>query len=95
MKPVCFIILFLLLFAGCGNDVASSHDVAPYSAGSESSALEESSSSVRNVVPEVSSDDGRISSAEESSSSEDTEWSSSSMSQGCTGPACYLYSSSS
>ncbi len=95
MKPVCFIILFLLLFAGCGNDVASSHDVAPYSAGSESSALEESSSSVHNVVPEMSSDDAHISSAEESSSSEDTEWSSSSMSQGCTGPACYLYSSSS
>ena len=95
MKPVCFIILFLLLLAGCGNDVASSHDVAPYSAGSESSALEESSSSVHNVVPEMSSDDAHISSAEESSSSEDTEWSSSSMSQGCTGPACYLYSSSS
>ena len=73
MKPVCFIILFLLLFAGCGNDVASSHDVAPYSAGSESSALEESSSSVHNVVPEMSSDDAHISSAEmlpvESSSS--------------------------
>ena len=73
MKPVCFIILFLLLFAGCGNDVASSHDVAPYSAGYESSALEESSSSVHNVVPEMSSDDAHISSAEmlpvESSSS--------------------------
>ena len=73
MKPVCFIILFLLLFAGCGNDVASCHDVAPYSAGSESSALEESSSSVHNVVPEMSSDDAHISSAEmlpvESSSS--------------------------
>ena len=95
MKPVCFIIIFLLLLAGCGNDVASSHDVAPFSAGSESSALEESSSSVHNVVPEMSSDDAHISSAEESSSSEDTEWSSSSMSQGCTGPACYLYSSSS
>ena len=95
MKPVRFIIIFLLLLAGCGNDVASSHDVAPFSAGSESSALEESSSSVHNVVPEMSSDDAHISSAEESSSSEDTEWSSSSMSQGCTGPACYLYSSSS
>ena len=95
MKPVRFIIIFLFLLAGCGNDVASSHDVAPYSAGSESSALEESSSSVHNVVPEMSSDDAHISSAEESSSSEDTEWSSSSMSQGCTGPACYLYSSSS
>ena len=108
-------LLFLLalhLFVGCGNDVASSHDVASYSAGSESSALEESSSSAHNVVSELSSDDAHISSAEmlpmesssslqvsssaeESSSSGDTEWSSSSMSQGCTGPACYLYSSSS
>ena len=92
MKPVCFIILFLLLFAGCGNDVASSHDVAPYSAGSESSALEESSSSVHNVVLEMSSDDAHISSAEmlpvessssisqleQSSSSEGIEFSSSS-----------------
>ena len=92
MKPVCFIILFLLLFAGCGNDVASSHDVAPYSAGSESSALEESSSSAHNVVPEMSSDDAHISSAEmlpvessssisqleQSSSSEGIEFSSSS-----------------
>ena len=47
--------------------------MAPYSAGSESSALEESSSSVHNVVPEMSSDDAHISSAEmlpvESSSS--------------------------
>ena len=92
MKPVCFIILFLLLFAGCGNDVASSHDVAPYSAGSESSALEESSSSAHNVVSELSSDDAHISSAEmlpvessssisqleQSSSSEGIEFSSSS-----------------
>ena len=93
MMHLLFAILFIL--AGCGNDVASSHDVAPFSAGSESSALEESSSSAHNVVSELSSDDAHISSAEESSSSEDTEWSSSSMSQGCTGPACYLYSSSS
>ena len=85
-------LLALLLFVGCGNDVASSHDVASYSAGSESSALEESSSSAHNVVSEMSSDDAHISSAEmlpvessssisqleQSSSSEGIEFSSSS-----------------
>ena len=62
MMHLLFAILFIL--AGCGNDVASSHDVAPFSAGSESSALEESSSSAHNVVSELSSDDAHISSAE-------------------------------
>lgn len=90
MIRLLFAILFIL--AGCGNDVASSHDVAPYSAGSESSALEESSSSAHNVVSELSSDDAHISSAEmlpvessssisqleQSSSSEGIEFSSSS-----------------
>ena len=90
MMHLLFAILFIL--AGCGNDVASSHDVAPFSAGSESSALEESSSSAHNVVSELSSDDAHISSAEmlpvesssslshleQSSSSEGIEFSSSS-----------------
>ena len=107
MKPVRFIIIFLLLLAGCGNEsvneakpspggvsYSSSPEIDPFVDSSDSAEPVASSSS--EVVIEKSSSSLQVSSsAEESSSSEDTEWSSSSMSQGCTGPACYLYSSSS
>ena len=97
----------LLLLAGCGNEsvneakpspgdvsYSSSPEINPFVVSSDSAEPVASSSS--EVVIEKSSSSLQVSSsAEESSSSEDTEWSSSSMSQGCTGPACYLYSSSS
>ena len=97
----------LLLLAGCGNEsvngakpspgdvsYSSSPEINPFVESSDSAEPVASSSS--EVVIEESSSGLQVSSsAEESSSSEDTEWSSSSMSQGCIGPACYLYSSSS
>ena len=107
MKPVRFIIIFLLLLAGCGNESVNEAKPSPggvsYSSSPEINPFVDSSDSPEpvaysssEVVIEKSSSSLQVSSsAEESSSSEDTEWSSSSMSQGCTGPACYLYSSSS
>ena len=114
MKPVRFIIIFLLLLAGCGNESVNEAKPSPggvsYSSSPEKDPSVESSgspepvaSSSSEVVIEESSSGLQLSSlAVESSSfslitssSEDAEWSSSSMSQGCTGPACYLYSSSS
>ena len=107
MKPVRFIIIFLLLLAGCGNESVNEAKPSPggvsYSSSPEIDPFVDSSgspepvaySSSEIVLEESSSSLQVSSSAEESSSSEDTEWSSSSMSQGCTGPACYLYSSSS
>ena len=97
----------LLLLAGCGNESVNEAKPSPggvsYSSSPEIDPFVDSSgspepvaSSSSEVVIEKSSSSLQVSSsAEESSSSEDTEWSSSSMSQGCTGPACYLYSSSS
>ena len=107
MKPVRFIIIFLLLLAGCGNESVNEAKPSPggvsYSSSPEIDPFVDSSgspepvaySSSEIVLEESSSSLQVSSSAEESSSSEDTEWSSSSMSQGCIGPACYLYSSSS
>ena len=101
------LLVILLFLAGCGNEsvneakpspgdvsYSSSPEINPFVVSSDSAEPVASSSS--EVVIEESSSSLQVSSsAEESSSSEDTEWSSSSMSQGCTGPACYLYSSSS
>ena len=97
----------LLLLAGCGNESVNEAKPSPggvsYSGSPEINPFVDSSDSAEpvaysssEIVLEESSSSLQVSSsAEESSSSEDTEWSSSSMSQGCTGPACYLYSSSS
>ena len=97
----------LLLLAGCGNESVNEAKPSPggvsYSSSPEKDPFVDSSDSAEpvaysssEIVLEESSSSLQVSSsAEESSSSEDTEWSSSSMSQGCTGPACYLYSSSS
>ena len=97
----------LLLLAGCGNESVNEAKPSPggvsYSSSQEIDPFVDSSDSPEpvaysssEIVLEESSSSLQVSSpAEESSSSEDTEWSSSSMSQGCTGPACYLYSSSS
>ena len=105
MIRLLFAILFIL--AGCGNESVNEAKPSPggvsYSSSPEKDPSVESSgspepvaySSSEIVLEESSSSLQVFSSAEESSSSEDTEWSSSSMSQGCTGPACYLYSSSS
>ncbi len=105
MMHLLFAILFIL--AGCGNESVNEAKPSPggvsYSSSSEKDPSVESSgspepvaySSSEIVLEESSSSLQVSSSAEESSSSEDAEWSSSSMSQGCSGPACYLYSSSS
>ena len=97
----------LLLLAGCGNESVNEAKPSPggvsYSSSPEKDPFVDSSDSAEpvaysssEIVLEESSSSLQVSSsAEESSSSEDTEWSSSSMSQGCIGPACYLYSSSS
>ena len=107
MNKLILLIVALCMLAGCGNEsvneakpspggvsYSSSPEIDPFVDSSDSAEPVASSSS--EVVIEKSSSSLQVSSsAEESSSSEDTEWSSSSMSQGCTGPACYLYSSSS
>ena len=105
MMHLLFAILFIL--AGCGNESVNEAKPSPggvsYSGSPEINPFVDSSDSAEpvaysssEIVLEESSSSLQVSSsAEESSSSEDTEWSSSSMSQGCTGPACYLYSSSS
>ena len=107
MNKLILLIVALCMLAGCGNEsvneakpspggvsYSSSPEIDPFVESSDSAEPVASSSS--EVVIEESSSSLQVSSsAEESSSSEDTEWSSSSMSQGCTGPACYLYSSSS
>ena len=101
------LLVILLFLAGCGNESVNEAKPSPggvsYSSSPEIDPFVESSNSAEpvaysssEIVLEESSSSLQVSSsAEESSSSEDTEWSSSSMSQGCTGPACYLYSSSS
>ncbi len=101
------LLVILLFLAGCGNESVNEAKPIPggvsYSSSPEKDPFVESSDSAEpvaysssEIVLEKSSSSLQVSSsAEESSSSEDTEWSSSSMSQGCTGPACYLYSSSS
>lgn len=101
------LLVILLFLAGCGNESVNEAKPSPggvsYSSSQEIDPFVESSGSAEpvaysssEIVLEESSSSLQVSSsAEESSSSEDTEWSSSSMSQGCTGPACYLYSSSS
>ena len=107
MNKLILLIVALCMLAGCGNEsvneakpspggvsYSSSPEIDPF-VDSSDSAKPASSSSSEVVIEESSSSLQVSSSAEESSSSEDTEWSSSSMSQGCTGPACYLYSSSS
>ena len=107
MNKLILLIVALCMLAGCGNEsvneakpspggvsYSSSPEIDPFVESSDSAEPVASSSS--EVVIEESSSSLQVSSsAEESSSSEDAEWSSSSMSQGCTGPACYLYSSSS
>ena len=107
MNKLILLIVALCMLAGCGNESVNEAKPSPggvsYSSSPEKDPLVESSgspepvaySSSEVVIEESSSSLQVSSSAEESSSSEDTEWSSSSMSQGCTGPACYLYSSSS
>ena len=107
MNKLILLIVALCMLAGCGNEsvneakpspggvsYSSSPEIDPF-VDSSDSAKPASSSSSEVVIEESSSSLQVSSSAEESSSSEDAEWSSSSMSQGCTGPACYLYSSSS
>ena len=107
MNKLILLIVALCMLAGCGNESVNEAKPSPggvsYSSSPEKDPLVESSgspepvaySSSEVVIEESSSSLQVSSSAEESSSSEDTEWSSSSMSQGCIGPACYLYSSSS
>ena len=107
MNKLILLIVALCMLAGCGNESVNEAKPSPggvsYSSSPEIDPSVESSDpaepvaySSSEIVIEKSSSSLQVSSsAEESSSSEDTEWSSSSMSQGCTGPACYLYSSSS
>ena len=107
MNKLILLIVALCMLAGCGNESVNEAKPSPggvsYSSSPEIDPFVDSSDSPEpvaysssEVVIEKSSSSLQVSSsAEESSSSEDTEWSSSSMSQGCTGPACYLYSSSS
>ena len=107
MNKLILLIVALCMLAGCGNESVNEAKPSPggvsYSSSPEIDPFVDSSDSAEpvaysssEVVIEESSSSLQVSSsAEESSSSEDTEWSSSSMSQGCTGPACYLYSSSS
>ena len=107
MNKLILLIVALCMLAGCGNESVNEAKPSPggvsYSSSPEIDPFVDSSgspepvaySSSEIVLEESSSSLQVSSSAEESSSSEDTEWSSSSMSQGCTGPACYLYSSSS
>ena len=107
MNKLILLIVALCMLAGCGNESVNEAKPSPggvsYSSSPEINPFVDSSGSLEpvaysssEVVIEESSSSLQVSSsAEESSSSENTEWSSSSMSQGCTGPACYLYSSSS
>ena len=107
MNKLILLIVALCMLAGCGNESVNEAKPSPggvsYSSSPEINPFVDSSDSPEpvaysssEVIIEKSSSSLQVSSsAEESSSSEDTEWSSSSMSQGCTGPACYLYSSSS
>ena len=71
--------------------VVSSDSAEPVASSSSEVVIEESSSGLQLSSLAVESSSFSLI----TSSSEDMEWSSSSMSQGCTGPACYLYSSSS
>ena len=70
MKFLC--LALLVLFVGCSNDVASSHDVIPIAGDISSSAVLSSSGSEKPVAQNSSSSIETLSSAEESSSSSES-----------------------